>query len=241
MRRSRPGLFHSVFALVLTVAACDADLGELGEDTDGSSNDGGSNGEGGGFEPCSDENPCPDGQFCFNGLCAVGCTSNNDCADDQYCDTTSLLCQNSEVPSCDGEGGCFGDQVCFEGLCSTPEDTTCVSGASPDGCESDAVCLDDGDTSVCYTMPACGEDGSCPTGLTGAVCNDGFLPDKDRICLLGACETEAHCPSSWSCIAPSTAVLGVCSDGAIGMPCIEGSDCTSGLCTNPLGTVGFCG
>jgi len=230
--------------LALSLApACDADLGELGDDTDGSSetNDGESDGaEGGGFEPCSSSNPCGDGLFCFNGLCALGCTNNDNCADDQYCDTSSLLCQNNEVPSCQGNGDCFGEQLCLEGLCSTPPtSTTCTPNGSPDGCDSNAICFED-DVAACYTMPACGEDGSCPVGFGGAVCNDGYLPEKDRICLLGGCETAAHCPDDWVCTKPGGSVLGVCGDGGLGSPCTDASECNSGVCNNPLGLLGIC-
>lgn len=227
--------------VLLLVPACDADLGELDDDTDGAANT--SRGDAGGFEPCSNDNPCPNGQFCWNGLCAIGCTSNGDCADDQYCDTDLLLCQNAEVPGCQNADDCFGEQICVQGLCSTPpEPTACVVGASPDGCESNAVCFsEDDESTLCYTMPACAEDGSCPVGLAGAVCNDGYLPDKDRICLLGACEDETHCPGAWSCVKPAEGSLGLCGSGTLGAPCIDGDDCSSGVCTNPLGAIGFCG
>ena len=240
MRRSRFGLSPIAIVLILSAFGCDADLGTLNGDTEGSSNAEGGSAEDGGFEPCSNDTPCPDGQFCWNGLCALGCTNNGDCADDQYCDTTSMLCHNSEVPSCGSIDDCAGDQICVDGLCTTVDDTSCEFGGSPDGCESNAVCLEDGADTVCYTMPACSEDGTCPTGLVGAVCNDGYLPDKDRVCLLGACQSDTHCPDLWSCIAPGGAVLGTCSSGALGMPCIDGDDCNSGQCTNPLGTVGLC-
>lgn len=226
--------------------ACDADLGELGDDSDGGSQTGNAEGgraEGGEFEPCSGDNPCPDGLFCFNGLCALGCTNNDNCADDQYCDTSSLLCQNSEVPSCGGEADCLGEQLCLQGLCSTPPPSTaCNPAGSPDGCESDAICFADEDESTaCYTMPACGEDGSCPVGIGGAVCNDDYVPNKDRICLLGACETAEHCPADSACVRPAGSALGICGNGTIGSPCTDATECSSGLCNNPLGILGICG
>ena len=236
-----------LFLALCLAPACDADLGDLGGDTDNdteTSNDDGGGAEGGGFEPCTGDNPCPDGLFCFNGLCALGCTNNDNCADDQYCDTSSLLCQNSEVSGCGGDDDCFGEQLCLEGLCSTsPVSAECNPAGSPDGCDSDAVCFvqDEDETTACYSMPACGEDGSCPLGQGGAVCNDGYLPNKDRICLLGACETTEHCPGDWVCAKPSGGVLGFCSSGTLGSPCTDGTECASGVCTNPLGTVGFCG
>ncbi len=247
MTMRAPTIIASLFALGLSITGCDADLGDAGSDTDaGSADAGGSNGDSGsspdGFEPCSNANPCPDGQFCFNGLCALGCTTDDNCADNQYCDTTSLLCQNVEVPTCEDADDCFGDQVCVGGLCSTPPvSTECMPAGSPDGCGSNAVCFaeDDEGAAACYTMPACAEDGSCPVGLSGATCNDGYFPDKDRICLVGACESQANCPSDWSCVQGAGLPLGICSSGLIGSVCLEDDHCSTGSCMITFG-IGIC-
>ena len=147
---------------------------------------------------CSSSNPCPSGMFCFNGLCAIGCTSNENCADDQYCD--GLYCVNTEVPTCTSDSNCYEGQICVQGVCSTPPpSTTCdpdqvVSGN--DGCDNYSLCIDGDDDGpedpACYTMPPCAEDGTCPVGAYGAVCNNDYI-NKARICLIGACEAEANC------------------------------------------------
>lgn len=234
----------SISALVAcdaTIAGDGDEAGTSGGDSNGDGNDGGN------WEPCSDANPCPDGQFCFNGLCAVGCTSDGDCADNQYCDTDSLLCQNNEVPTCQSDDDCASSQICVNGYCSTPPDDTSCNFEDPnnDGCPSNAVCLEDLDNEgvgVCYSMPACSADGTCPVGLYGAVCNDDYLPSKDKICLLGVCESGSDCPSDWNCVRLiQNSVLGNCSSGGFGEPCASNEDCNSGMCVPLPGlSGGFC-
>lgn len=253
--------FSSLFCISLCIAttACDADLGDA-NDTDGadagssadgsdsaSNSDSNSDSDSGGGPSliCDAEAPCPDGQFCFNGLCALGCTNDDNCADNQFCDTDLLLCQNTAVATCVDEDECLGEQICISGLCSTPPEQTGCNPTSPeDGCASDAVCLFDdvdSESTSCYTMPACAEDDSCPTGIGGAVCNLGYLPNKDKVCLLGLCEDTSHCPTDWSCVRPSgNSVLGLCSDGSLGSVCTSPDECTSGVCNAIPGAPGFC-
>lgn len=242
------------FCATLTLG-CNASLGSEagssnGETSGETSGDTSGDGDGsGGFEPCSANNPCPDGQFCFNGLCALGCLSDGDCADDQYCATeTDMLCHANEVPTCDSDSDCASSQVCVNGYCSAapePDDMGCnLDDYLNDGCPSNAVCiedLDNPDVGVCYEMPACGADGSCPIGLGGAICNDGYLPSKDDICLVGLCDTVANCPSEWSCVRFNQSALGVCSNGGFGSPCATDEDCLSGTCSVLPGLGGgFC-
>ncbi|MCP4501629.1 MAG: hypothetical protein GY822_16850 [Deltaproteobacteria bacterium] len=66
---------------------------------------------------CSNSDPCPAGQFCFNDLCAIGCLSNGDCASDQYCDTEgSMRCVNRVVETCP-QTACEANQDCVDGYC----------------------------------------------------------------------------------------------------------------------------
>ncbi len=232
---------------LLLFAACDGDLGEAGTDTEDSSaaDDGTAAAPGDGPALfCSAATPCPDGQFCFNGLCALGCTSDGNCADNQYCDTFSMTCQNADVSSCDGGDTCLGEQICLAGLCSAGGGSSCDPGAPVDGCETDAICFadDEDDGPRCYTMPACSSEGTCPVGLSGGVCNDGFLPEKGRICLVGGCTEDSHCPADWSCVfGPLAAGLGSCSSGLFGSICNDEDDCMSGVCNVLAGGFAVCG
>lgn len=203
---------------------------------------GSATGGGTGLEPftCSPTRMCPNGQFCFNGLCAIGCQTNANCAADQFCDTEfDRLCHNRVVPTCTNQSGCASTQVCVSGFCSTPPPMTqCDPNQVPsgmDGCDMNSLCVDPVETNVadpkCYSFPACAPDKTCPTGLQGAVCNDGLIPNKGRVCLTGLCRTVANCPSNWACIKfTATDVLGVCSSKGVGSPCTAPSECLSGNC-----------
>lgn len=203
---------------------------------------------------CSSSKPCPSGQFCFNGICAVGCNSNQDCAADQYCSTDwDRLCHNKVVATCPATA-CASLQECIGGLCSTPGTPSQSSSACDpdqaytgnDGCDKYSVCFDADDDQgapKCYTFSACAQDGTCPTGTEGAVCNEGIIPAKERICLAGLCKTGANCPGSWSCVRfAQNDVVGVCSNGANLTPCNLASHCTSNACVKSPSSAysGFC-
>ena len=207
------------------------------------------NGSAGPLGVCSSANPCPDGQFCFNGICALGCTNDGNCADNQYCDTEwSMTCQNKEVTTCP-ETPCASSQICQNGLCSTPPPPTmCMPRADGlDGCEENAICIGEedgmgGQDNSCYTFPPCSQDGTCPVGTSGAVCNTDLIPNKGRICLTGLCKDASHCPSNWHCVRfnPNDPV-GFCGNGGPGAPCSEPAHCNDMMCQTIPGSGGFCG
>ncbi len=185
------------------------------------------------FGLCNADNPCPSGQFCFNGLCSLGCNSNGDCADDQYCDTEFKQCHNKEVQTCP-DTPCPSGQECVQGLCSAGSTNKACEQMpnGQDGCASNELCFDDEEAgkAECYPFPACGEDGSCPTGTEGAVCNNDFIPSKDRICLIGLCETTDNCPAGQNCIKFQGFPVGECSNGSFGESCTMDSHCLSNNC-----------
>ncbi len=238
-------------SLTLGLSACDVkvDVGDGG--MGGGAGGGGGSGGGAGFAPCSSSNPCPSGQFCFNGLCALGCNANSDCAADQYCDTEfDRLCHNKTVQTCSGNASCLSSQVCVSGFCSTPPPATQCDpdqvATGNDGCNAQSICLDTEDTSdkdpKCHSFPPCAQDKTCPTGTQGAVCNDGLIPNKAYICLVGLCRDVANCPANWACVKPNpNNVLGWCSNKGPGAPCTGPSECLSGICNMPfVGQLGFC-
>ncbi|MGV3625091.1 MAG: hypothetical protein ACO1OB_30000 [Archangium sp.] len=249
-------LYAAGFVAVMVFSACDVRV-ELndGGAGGGTQNVGGGAGGGGGSQVlelwCSSSRPCPSGQFCFNGICALGCTSNANCRGDQYCDTEGdRLCHNNSVPTCSVSTDCFEQQVCIAGFCSTPPpQTQCNPDEAPsgnDGCDARSVCFDKGSSSMpepkCYSLPACAADKTCPTGTQGAVCNDELIPNKEKICLIGLCRNASNCPADWACVrGVSTDVLGLCSSKTPGSPCAGPADCLSNSCYQPIaGFVGFC-
>lgn len=245
-------LVMSLF-LALVVMGC-------GDSSDGGGNNGGGNNpppgaQGGGL--CSSSNPCPSGQFCFNGLCAIGCQSDGNCAADQYCDLKDqgnpvAYCKKKTVEGCTSDNQCASNQQCVQGLCSLkppPNPPSCTTDTPDfkDGCDTYSLCLDPDEDSgaqkpYCASFPQCPQNGVCPVGLGGAVCNDGYIPNKGRFCMQGSCRDNANCPSKWSCVKPfANAALGVCSSGAFGFPCTENAQCVSGRCLQAFpGTMGAC-
>lgn len=243
----------AIVALLVPLAACEPSIGDATESdsnadtgTDPSDPSGTPTSGPDEFGPCSANNPCPDGQFCWNGLCALGCTNNGDCADDQYCATdTDMLCHNKTVETCPAVA-CPDGQECVNGFCSAAEQPATVCEQMPngeDGCAKDALCYSEtGEPSdnKCYTFPACAEDDTCPTGTIGAVCNVGLLPSKGRICLIGACTETKHCPADAACISYD-GPIGACSFGEFGDLCNTNADCNSGNCAMDFpGEAGFC-
>lgn len=251
-----------VVMLGLGLAACDVKVdvgdggtggGSGGGNATGGGTGGGGTGGGGGtaLVGCSTAAPCPSGQFCFNGLCAIGCQSNANCAADQWCDTEfDHLCHNNQVQTCSGASGCLSTQECVSGFCSTPPPTTQCNpdqaASGNDGCDANSICVDTSDTAAqdpqCHTFPACAQDKTCPVGLQGAVCNDGLIPNKARICLIGLCKDAGHCPSNWLCFKfNANDVLGMCSNKGTGAPCGSAADCQSGNCNQAFpGFPGIC-
>lgn len=234
-------------ALCLGLLGCQNSLGMTtagGSDTDAMTTDDPTSGGSGEWQPCNGANPCPNGQFCFNGVCALGCNSDGDCASDQYCATDEdRLCHNKEVSTCP-DVPCAEGQVCVNGYCSTPPPATeCMPFAPDDGCDKNAICLEvEEGMPKCYTFPYCPADGDCPVGLQGAVCNEDLIPNKDKICLVGACLDNSHCPAEYRCVKIDGDPLGYCSSGGVGELCNGPGDCKSNVCNAPFpGIPGSCG
>lgn len=232
---------------------CDANLGSVAT----SNGDSGSEGDepttdsgdptSGSDEPlaCIGGQLCPEGTSCSNGVCETECSSDDACDDDEYCGLDDL-CHANMVPGCSSDLDCAQTQTCVNQICTTLGDGGCeFENFLQDGCPSNAVCIEDFDREgqgVCYQMPACAADQSCPIGLGGAVCNTGQLPTKDPICLVGYCDVLANCPDLWSCVRYDNSVLGLCSDGGFGSPCSQDVHCLSGGCVVLPGLGGgFCG
>ncbi|MHB8420810.1 MAG: hypothetical protein ACYDCL_22270 [Myxococcales bacterium] len=247
-------------SLALTLAACGSN-GNDGKTKTSTSSGSGSSGGSPIFNPTCPSG-CPKGQFCFDGLCAIGCLADSDCSSSQYCDTQwSHLCQDEQVPSCSSSSGCQGGQQCVEGLCTAALTQQPASPCNPnvnlasgqsDGCDATSVCLQAKDSNgnptgspYCETFPACGAPGSnpeCPVGQYGALCNDGYLSAKGRFCMPSLCKTQGNCPSGWGCVTfPSGPGLGACSNGSLGSVCDPNHPCQSGLsCEAELGSFGQC-
>jgi hypothetical protein len=239
----------AIVALLFPLPACEPSIGdataETGDESDSAATTptGGAE-DGGEYMPCTNDNPCPAGQFCFNGLCAPGCNSNGDCAADQYCDTEfDKLCHNKEVATCP-DVACPTGQECVNGFCSAGAGPACEwMPNGEDGCDDHSLCYEaEGEASQCYAFPACAEDDTCPKGTAGAVCNVGLIPSKAKICLIGYClDSAEHCPAGDSCVKFGGEDVGTCSSGGPGELCVSAADCVSGECFGAMsGFPGVC-
>jgi len=144
--------------------------------------------------------------------------------------------QPSTPQSCSASVPCPSGYDCLGGLCAASSGVVdcdpdqVITGG--DGCGPNAVCVEGGDDQTrCYTLPVCPDDGVCPVGLVGSTCNEGYLLQKNRICLLNTCVDQSSCPAGWNCLrGTGSAVLGNCSDGSFGSLCYRQEDCLSGVC-----------
>lgn len=211
--------------LALALAACAppigrADAGRADAGTDGSpdaststSTDAGDDGPDAG--PLFERNSCRlfcsvVFQECFQGECLDTCYADSEGADEdceahEYCHRENV-CVPRQLPSC-AEVPCIDDQVCVGGFCVLPTGIGCVGEDTQDDCSYSYVC--DALRGQCVVPPVCNQDGTCPPGTLGAVCNgsdettldDNMAPD---ICLLGQCRDDRDCPPSRRCEAVGT-------------------------------------
>jgi len=225
------------------------------------SGDGGSGGDtgNGGNPPAGDMcgGLCQTGQYCWNGVCVNGCTSDANCDANKYCAIDEITkdgsCQPKQVSGCTSDADCAETQECKVGACVTPSvenEGACEwKPDMTDGCSEYEVCVEseNGTTTQCYAMPACGQDGSCPKDVAGGVCNIGadgkaIIPSKTSICLMGLCKADTDCPSEWACTKVA-GDIGACMMGGV-MPggCSTDDDCEEGeKCMGAMGDIkGVC-
>lgn len=133
-----------------------------------------------------------------------------------------------------------------------PCDVDSLYRGAEDGCTKTALCqrevlLDDGGYCTgancpahCYEAVPCNPDGTCATGVNGALCNDGLFPQKARVCVPSFCRSVANCPASFRCVGVGAVMAaGFCSSGAPGQPCTQPSECASASCLL-FGPIGIC-
>ncbi len=194
---------------------------------------------------------CLTGQYCWNGICVDGCLNDDTCAGNQYCDIDDFTglghCQNTTPAGCEDDAQCMGEQTCKMGACVTPpveQETGCEwKSNGTDGCTEYEVCIQEEDAAGelepgdCYEMPACGQNGECPTQVSGAVCNempDGtkIISSKARICLMGLCMEDTDCPTEMSCM-KFYSDLGACVPEMFA-GCEDDSDCGDSEVCEPM-------
>jgi Dickkopf N-terminal cysteine-rich region len=189
---------------------------------------------------------CPAGTVCTNRVCTPSCADGGACPSGFYCEypqTAFAVCSPIKPSACRDDNDCpAGNQVCTDGLCISWElradggTVGCIiSTTGSDACSPDSICYVD--TSLgyqlnrCLATPHCGQDGSCPIGYRGSVCNQladgGFaFGNKERLCLYKYCVGNTNCPTGTQCFHYTRdATLGTCSLGQSGYPCFSAEDC----------------
>jgi len=196
---------------------------------------------------------CPAGQACLNGICAQRCSNGAACPAGTYCEGDAAIdevCAPVQAVACVSLLDCPAPQSCPNGLCTSTEflgdggrGASCIPGQTNDSCSADAICVTGASGSPsCLGLPACSQDGGCPTGNLGATCNvrpDGgrLLPTKQRVCLISICQSGADCPTgSPHCVNENGPAQSFCSPGVGGSPCLAGPDCNSNSCARPDGS-----
>lgn len=109
-----------------------------------------------------------------------------------------------------------------------------------DGCPSNALCVVRANVEYCVPMRPCSPALTCSINPAGAVCNDGWIPGKDKVCIETACRSELDCPSNWLCFRRGAEVLGQCSSRGFGSPCARNDQCVSNSCSLIAFGLGWC-
>jgi hypothetical protein len=210
--------------------------------------------------------PCAAGTECVNAVCVPTCTGGATCSSGLYCEGGSApaedVCAPVTTATCARVADCPAPQQCFArisgvtgaGFCASPQRRGdggyqgCVQHDPNDFCGPDAVCyslVNSTGTALvntCLGLPACSQDGGCPAGAVGSVCNDladggQLIPGKGHLCLIAYCVKETDCNPVGHCFHSTPAQpMGSCDFGVSGDPCFTNADCiNSSGCTGADG------
>ena len=207
-----------------TIAMCDAESGECGEE------------QAADFADCDDNDACTVNDTCLQGACSGGPKSCED--DDNPCTAASCTqgeCGQSpgnEGESCEDGDPCTEADVCGGGVCVSGQ-PKCIDGGGP--CEVSSCATGTGE---CQTEPkedgvACDDNDACTLAetCTAGVCGSGSpkCGDNANPCLDFDCEA-----GSGECLPVPTDGSPPCDDDDV---CTTSDHCISGLC---LGTTVTC-
>lgn len=134
---------------------------------------------------CSEEEPCPFGSLCVEGVCeAQTCATSSQCGIEQFCDGSTC------VDGCETHDDCrFGDlcdadaQTCITAECT---DTKLDCGFG-EFCNPGGECYEAGG----YFCAECSDDSDC--GGNGNMClNGGYCG--------ATCDSDNDCPGGYDCL-----------------------------------------
>lgn len=115
--------------------------------------------------PCSTSDQCGPEEYCLDRVCVSGCAEESDCLPGDTCDTTTNTCEPRGCRSTQLD--CNYKEFCNEanGECYEAGGYYCRSCADDDDCGgNDNLCLNFG-TSGQYCGVTCSSDEDCPAGF----------------------------------------------------------------------------
>ena len=192
-------------------------------------------------QACDASTPCPQGQYCADGTCAVQKFNGEPCSSDEEC--SGGVCNGAGLCSSPA-AACSSDEDCDDGNSCT------VNACGDDGVCAPVVALEDGTS--CGTATFCSnaqcveclEDANCQDGneCTVNTCTNGFCEAVNAVagqlcngnagtcdgagaCAgeTTACESDADCDDGNACTTTS------CTDGICTVAALEGESCGEGL------------
>ena len=183
---------------------------------------------------------------CANGTsCATSCAADSDCAAGNFCRTSDSSCQPvmATGAACTSDLQCNSGH-CTDGLCC---DTSCTNpcvacsaalkqggidgecGPAKTGTDPHSDCVDDGAAS-CNRDGQCNGGGACRLYAAGTSCGSSQC--------VGNAATGLICNGAGLCSANSTGAdcaPYTCKAGSCANPCVDDTDCVTGLYCNALG------
>jgi len=171
--------------------------------------------------------PCPSGQVCSGGFCALGCKDECNVVGAKKCDGNKIAeCGDSDKNGCLDWGKTLdcGAKVCSAGFCADKCKSECTT--------KGATKCDTGGVATCddYNKDTCLEWGTPKQCAKGQVCSGGQCADscKNECTAIGA----KKCDAAGKITKCGDFNKDGCLEWGTGTACAKGLVCDSGFCAN---------
>ena len=171
--------------------------------------------------PCDDGDACTAPDACGEGICTgpvASCDDGNECTTDS-CASDLGGCQHvAAEAACDDDNACTTDDGCLGG--------TCIG--APVSCNDDNGCTADS----CLPVPAA-DGGGCQNVVKSTACSDGNACTMGDTCQAAGDSAQCvgsplSCDDGNDCTTDSCHPALGCQHIAVGAPCSDGLDCSTG-------------
>ncbi|XP_064459913.1 uncharacterized protein LOC135370150 isoform X1 [Ornithodoros turicata] len=214
--------------------------------------------------PCSTDDSCPIGEFCYKGLCRVYCQSNRECGSNEVCEDGRCreTCRsNTDCPdqfrcvtgNCEPVDRCFTNTDCTANLVCRASNRgydTCADPCETILCGRNAICLSNRHSAVCQCRE--GYVGDPLDSRLGCIKADCFKHEdcrSNRICnehkCVDPCVMRRGCGPNALCEAKNHTAICQCREGYEGDPvvgcqpidyCLKQNPChQTAICRNKYG------